>query len=175
MHDKQIRYSGRYLSLVEQDHWEYASRVNCSGVAVIVAVTEKRELVLVEQYRIPVQANVIELPAGLIADEPAHAGESGIDAAGRELEEETGFSAAQMDILLHCPTTSGLADEMVTFYLAGKLKRLHNGGGDDSEQIRVHVVGLDGIDTWLDQKAAAGKLLDPKIYSALYWLHVRGV
>jgi len=80
-----------------------------------------------------------------------------------------------METLLHCPTTAGMADEMATFYLATKLKRLHTGGGDASEQILVHVVALDGVDSWLDQQAAAGKLLDPKIYSALYWLHTRGM
>lgn len=170
MGKKRVRYAGRYIDLVEQDHWEYASRVHCAGVAVIIAVTDEHELVLVEQYRIPVQASVIELPAGLIGDEPAHAGESGAAAARRELEEETGFRAGEMDTLLRCPTTAGLADEMATFYRAGSLKRVHAGGGDPSEQILVHLVGLSGIDDWLEQQACAGKLLDPKIYSALYWL-----
>ena len=175
MQDNRVRYSGRYIALLERDQWEYASRVRCSGVAVIVAVTDARELVLVEQYRIPVQASVIELPAGLIADEPAHAGESGKDAALRELEEETGFRAGELDTLLHCPTTAGMADEMATFYLAGSLRQVHAGGGDASEQILVHVVGLAGIDEWLERQGEAGKLLDPKIYSALYWLHKRGI
>ena len=175
MHDIQVRYSGRFIDLVERDNWEYASRVHRSGVAVIVAVTDARELILVEQYRIPVQASVIELPAGLIGDSPEHANESGLDAAVRELEEETGFRAADMDMLIHCPTTAGLADEMATFYLAGSLQRIHAGGGDSSEQILVHVIPLSGIDGWLDDQAAAGKLLDPKIYSALYWLHRRDI
>ena len=175
MHSKQVRYHGRYIDLLEQDQWEYASRVHCSGVAVIVAVTDQRQLVMVEQYRIPVQASVIELPAGLIGDEPAHASESGTAAALRELEEETGFSAGTIETILRCPTTAGMADEMATFYLAGKLTRLHDGGGDASEEIRVHVVDLDNVDHWLEEQSAAGIYLDPKIFSALYWLHSRGI
>jgi ADP-ribose pyrophosphatase len=175
MGGKIVRYGGRYISFLEQDDWEYASRVHCSGVAVIVAVTSQHELLLVEQYRIPVQGSVIELPAGLIGDEPAHAGETGSQAALRELEEETGFAAAEIVPLLHCPTTAGLADEMATFYLATNLSRVHEGGGDDSEKIQVHIVSLDDIDHWLDSQAKSGKLLDPKIYSALYWLHTRGI
>lgn len=175
MQDCHIRYSGRYIDLRERDNWEYASRVRCNGVAVIVAVTDARELVLVEQFRIPVDASVIELPAGLIGDEPEYSGESGIDAAFRELEEETGYRAGAMDTLLRCPTTAGMADEMATFYLAQKLERINAGGGDASEQICVHVVALDNIDAWLDEQASAGKMLDPKVYSALYWLYRRDI
>jgi len=175
MVEKLVHYGGRYISLVELDDWEFASRVHCGGVAVVVAVTDARELLLVEQYRIPVECSVIELPAGLIGDEPAHTGESGEQAARRELTEETGFTAANIETLLRCPTTAGLADEVATFYLATGLTRVHDGGGDASESIRVHVIKLDGIDGWLDEQGAAGKMLDPKIYSALYWLQSRGI
>ena len=45
------------------------------------------------------------------------------------------------------------------------------GGGDDSEEIEVHVVPLDQVDAWLDDRRAQGLPLDPKIYTALYWLN----
>ena len=80
-----------------------------------------------------------------------------------------------MEKLIHCPTTAGLADEMATFYLAGAVEQIHSGGGDASEQIVVHIIPLTDIDTWLDQQGSSGKLLDPKIYSALYWLQQRGI
>ena len=42
-----MRYRGRYLSLLERDGWEFASRSNASGVVVIIAVTDGGEIVLV--------------------------------------------------------------------------------------------------------------------------------
>ena len=85
-------FEGRYLSLRERDGWEFASRSNASSVVVLVAVTPAEEIVLVEQYRKPVEARVIELPAGLVGD-LGDPDEPILDAAARELEEETGYAA----------------------------------------------------------------------------------
>jgi ADP-ribose pyrophosphatase len=116
-----------------------------------------------------VQATVIELPAGLVGDQ-ADPDEPLLLAAKRELEEETGFTAKNWSSLLHCPSSAGLSDEMLTFYLASGLERTGPGGGDDSENIIVHEVPLKNISTWIDARRAEGHLVDPKIYSALYWL-----
>jgi len=64
MNNDITHYAGRYLNLLERDGWEFASRSNANGVVVLVAVTDQGEIVLVEQFRIPVGKNVIELPAG---------------------------------------------------------------------------------------------------------------
>ena len=77
-------YAGKFLALVKEGHWEYADRTNASGAAIIVAVTQDQKLLLVEQYRIPVHARTIELPAGIIGDEPGDSGEAHAEAAGRE-------------------------------------------------------------------------------------------
>ena len=81
-------HKGRFLALVKEGHWEYADRTNSTGAAIIVAVTEERKLLLVEQYRIPVHARTIELPAGIIGDEPGNGDEVHAEAARRELLEE---------------------------------------------------------------------------------------
>jgi ADP-ribose pyrophosphatase len=164
-----IHFKGRYLSLLERDGWEFASRSNASGVVVLVAVTDGPEIVLVEQFRKPVGKNVIELPAGLIGDldDP---NETILTAAARELEEETGFEASDLEIMLESPSSAGMSDEIVSFVLARGLRRTGPGGGDDSENIQVHVVPLDQADDWLQKQNVAGKPLDPKIYAALYWL-----
>lgn len=164
-----MHYRGRYLSLLERDGWEYASRSNASGVVVIVAVTEDHEILLVEQYRKPVDASVIELPAGLVGDlhDPK---ESLLTAAGRELEEETGFAAERLDILMSCPSSAGMTDEIITFVHASGLTRVGPGGGDASEDIAVLPIPLAEVDNWLAARLAEGKALDPKIYAALYWL-----
>lgn len=166
------RYAGRYLNLLERDGWEFASRSNASGVVVLVPVTEEGEIVLVEQFRKPVGKNVIELPAGLVGDheEPD---ESILKAAKRELKEETGFEAAQLELLMECPSSAGMSDEILSFVLARGLRRVGPGGGDDSEDIQVHVIPLEEVDHWLQEQQAAGKPLDPKIYAALYWLSKR--
>jgi ADP-ribose pyrophosphatase len=167
------RYRGRYLSLLERDGWEFASRCNASGVVVLVAVTDAGEILLVEQYRKPVQAPVIELPAGLVGD-VADPDEPLLEAAQRELEEETGYRAEQLEILMACPSSAGMSDEVITFVLATGLQRVGPGGGDDSEDIEVTAVALDRVDEWLAAQASAGKPMDPKIFAALYWLQQSG-
>ena len=164
-----VHASGRYLSLVEHDNWEYATRVNASGVVVLVPVTDDDCVVLVEQYRIPVRSKTIELPAGLVGDVDDQE-ESLLTAAKRELFEETGFEAEDWSLLLECPITAGMSDEVVTFYHARGLTKTGDGGGDDSEDIVVHCVPLDSVDQWLKSRLAAGIMIDPKIYSALYWM-----
>ena len=162
-------YQGRYLSLLERDGWEFSSRTNASGVVVLVAVTDQNEIVLVEQYRPPVGKRVIELPAGLVGD-VGDGNESILEAAARELEEETGFSAAEVSLLTEMPSSAGMTDEIISFVLTSGLSRIGPGGGDDSEDISVHIIHLQQVDEWLKTQSAAGKLLDPKIFAALYWI-----
>ena len=170
MSDTSILARGRYINLKIRDDWEFASRKHESGVAVIIAVTSDNELLLVEQFRVPVEADVIELPAGLIGDETAFEGESPEQAAERELLEETGFQATSFRPLLRCPITAGLSDEIAIFFIASGLQQVHAGGGDHSESIVVHKVPLTEADAWLEQQLADGKMVDPKIYTALYFI-----
>lgn len=161
-------YSGRYLGLKERANWEFAYRTNASGVVVLVPVTKAHELVLVEQYRIPVNNRVIELPAGLVGDTD-DSNEAFETAARRELLEETGYCAAKLEELLTCPSTPGMADEMITIYFASGLERVGPGGGDGNEDITVHHVPITTAPQWLDARRAEGIMLDPKIYAGLFW------
>lgn len=162
-------FNGRYLALVEREGWEYATRTNAHAVAVIIPVTNDGELILVEQFRVPVQGATIELPAGLVGD-GADPSEPLEPAARRELLEETGYEATTMRRVLECPSSAGLTDETITFFLATGLTRVAAGGGDDTEDITVHRVPLGSIDAWLADRLRAGLMLDPKLYTALYWL-----
>jgi ADP-ribose pyrophosphatase len=172
MSKEQTHYRGRYLSLKEVDGWEYVTRPNAHAVAVLAAVTPAREIVLVEQFRKPVNARVIELPAGLVGDQ-GDPDEPILEAAGRELIEETGFEAESLELMMQCPTSSGMTDEIISFVMASGLKKVGPGGGDDSEDIETHVVPLDEADDWLESRRLAGSPLDPKIFTALYWLKNR--
>jgi len=163
-------YAGKFLALVKEGHWEYADRTNASGAAIIVAVTQDRKLVLVEQYRIPVHARTIELPAGIIGDEAGGSGEARAEAAGRELTEETGFEAGRIEELTHGPASSGLTSETVTLFLATQLRRTGPGGGVAHEDITVHEVPLGEVQEWLQAKSKSGLLIDPKVYAGLYFV-----
>jgi len=167
-----IHYHGRFLGLQERDNWEYTFRTNASGVAVLVPVTDSGELVLVEQYRIPVKSRVIELPAGLAGD-TGDPDENLEIAAQRELIEETGYQAGFLEELLTCPSTPGMSDEIVTIFFAGALKRIGSGGGNHDEDITVHHVPLESAPAWLESQRKEGIMIDPKIYAGLFWAGTR--
>jgi ADP-ribose pyrophosphatase len=160
-------YEGRYLSLQLRDGWEFVSRRH--QVAALIAWTPEEELLLVEQFRVPLGRRVIELPAGLVGDEQGLENEELLDAAARELEEETGWRASTLTEIMRCPTSAGMSDETVMFVLAEDMIKVGRGGGDDTEDIVVHRVRKAIIDQWLAERQAHGLGIDPKIYTALYW------
>src|SRR3954466_616136 len=129
---------GRWLTFIDDAGWEYVTRPNVTGIVVIVAVTADQRLVLVEQYRPAVQQRVIELPAGLVGDVDGRQTESLADAAARELDEETGYRAAEMVPLFEGPVAVGVSDETVAFFEARGLARVGAGGGDATGAIGVH-------------------------------------
>jgi ADP-ribose pyrophosphatase len=135
---------------------------------VLVPVTDAGELVLVEQYRIPVKSRVLELPAGLVGDSGKFE-EDFKTAARRELLEETGYKATVLEELLTSPSTPGMADEIITIFFASGLERVGPGGGDGNEDITVHHVPLENAVEWLDARRAESIMLDPKIYAGLFW------
>jgi ADP-ribose pyrophosphatase len=161
--------SGKRLRLVRDEGWEYVERVNASGVVAIVAVTDARELLLTEQFRRPVGARVIDLPAGLAGDVEGAASESLATAARRELLEETGFHARRLERLAGGPTSPGLTSEVVTFFRAADLSRIGPGCGVDGEEITTHCIKLGAIDTWLRRRVRCGVQIDVKVYAGLYF------
>ncbi len=162
-------FEGDFLTLQREGTWEYVSRAGARGAAFILAVTEQREIVLVEQYRVPLRARTIELPAGIIGDEVGFADEA-IDAAAlRELEEETGFRAEYGEHLMSGPSAPGLSSEILHLVRAHRLTRVHAGGGVAGEDITVHVVPLDGVAEWLMAQGRTGKWIEPRIYMGLWF------
>ncbi|MFT5129356.1 MAG: ADP-ribose pyrophosphatase [Rhodothermales bacterium] len=168
MADTEIAWQGKFIRVLVKDGWECVERIRCTGVVVIVPITPDGELVLVEQFRPPVGRQVLELPAGLVGDEPEFDGESIADAARRELLEETGFDAVEMRHLFDAGTSAGLTGEIPGFYLATGLTRVGPGGGTPRENIEVHVIPLPEVESWLDDCRSAGKVIDAKIYAALH-------
>jgi len=169
---KNVLFTGRFVTLVREGHWEYAERVRPMGAAVIIAVTDEGKLLLVEQYRIPCHARTIELPAGIIGDEPQAGDETHVEAARRELLEEAGYAAEDIRPLTMGPPSAGLASELVTLFRATKLRRVSTGGGVGHEEIMVHEVPLATAADWLKQKQISGLLVDPKVYAGLYFANL---
>jgi len=159
---------GRYLRLREERGWEWCERVNASGVVVVVAVTPRGELLLVEQHRPPVGGRVLELPAGLAGDHDDPEEELA-RAAGRELEEETGWAPESLERLTAGPVSAGMTSEVLTWFRAHGLRRVGPGGGDDSEDIVVHAVKLDEVASFARRRAREGVVTDPKVFAGLYF------
>jgi ADP-ribose pyrophosphatase len=159
--------AGRHVRLVRENGWEYLERPGVSGIVILVALTPEGRLLLIEQWRQPVAARVIELPAGLAGDVPGQEREPLERAARRELIEETGYDAEAFDPLGRCTPSPGATSEVVAFFRARGLRRVAAGGGDEHEDIQVHEVPLDGLTGWLAEREAAGRLIDMKVWAGL--------
>lgn len=162
--------NGNWLRLRRRGRWEYAERTNPAGGVLIIAVTDTEHLLLVEQHRAAIAAPTIELPAGLVGDLPGRADEQAVEAAHRELLEETGYRAERIEWLAAGPSSAGMSNEIVAFVRAHGLVREHAGGGDATECITVHHVPLRDAAPWVLAKAAEGCAIDPKIFAALYFI-----
>jgi ADP-ribose pyrophosphatase len=163
--DRRILYAGRHLVLFERHGWEFVEHRTAPEAAMIVALTASEEVVLAEEFRPPMNAPVVSLPSGLIGDEGP---EEAIDAARRELAEETGHSAQTWERLARGPGSAGQSSEMVTFFLARPAVRSGTQAAHDLGKIRVHVVPVDGLPEWSRRREAEGVVIDPKIWAGLY-------
>ncbi|KRA72121.1 DNA mismatch repair protein MutT [Lysobacter sp. Root667] len=162
-------YDGQWLRMMRRGRWEYAERTHGNGMAVIiVAVTPEDKVLFVEQFRVPLNARTIEMPAGLVGDD--HAADTLESAARRELIEETGWQAGRVDVLLTGPTSSGMSSERIAFVRARQLSRVGDGGGVDGEDIVVHEVERSDAPAWLMRKHAEGYELDLKLWAGLWMI-----
>lgn len=162
-------FESHWLGIYRIGTWDFVRRPNADACVGILAITPEHEIILVEQFRIPMQRHVIEVPAGLVGDEPEFAGESLAATAGRELLEETGYRAGSVVPLIASPTSAGMSSEFTHLFHATDLVREHQGGGVGGENIIVHHVPLASLRPWFAEQEAAGKLIDFKIHAAL-WL-----
>ncbi|HEY5780588.1 MAG TPA: NUDIX hydrolase [Lysobacter sp.] len=162
-------YDGPWLRMIRRGRWEYVERTHGDGMAVIViAVTPEDNLLFVEQYRIPLGARTIEMPAGLVGDD--HVNDTLEAAARRELIEETGWSAGRVEVLLIGPTSAGMSNERIAFVRARELTKVGEGGGVDNEDIIVHAVPRAQAPAWLMQKQREGFELDLKLWAGLWMI-----
>ncbi len=144
---------------LEERNWESFERVNCEGIIGIVPLTDNYEVVLIRQFRPPVNGFVVELPAGLVDK-----GEAFEDAVRRELTEETGYRAGELHFLTDGPMSSGASAEILTVYVATGLIYAGIGKRDETEDIEVIIVPLESLPERLDELRNNGDHIDLKIY-----------
>lgn len=161
---KEVCYEGRFLKMVKEDGWEYVERVRNISAVIIVGLTNDQNILFVEQFRKPVNARTIELPAGLVGDEGQ---ESQEDAVRRELAEEAGYEAKVITYLGNGVVTPGLTSEDAAMYLAVGLTRLENPPKVEGEHIILHEIPLQRARAWLEEKRQAGLIIDWKDYAGI--------
>jgi ADP-ribose pyrophosphatase len=166
--DKKVLTEGKFLRFVLASYvdssgvtreWELFERINCNGIVAIVPVTDEGNVLLIRQFRPPVNGYVIEFPAGL-----NDKGDTLAEAARRELREETGYVSKEMTPLVEGPMSSGASGEILTVFLARGLSFQGIGERDETEDIEVLSVPINELDDRLNALRAEGDYVDLKIY-----------
>ena len=122
------------------------------GSAVMMAVDDRKRILLVRQYRLPARKSLWELPAGRL--DP---GESPLSAAKRELAEETGYRARKWKKLVMFYPSPGYVAERMTIFVATELKAGEAQPMDD-ERIETHwFTGKE-----IEEGIRSGKIVDGK-------------
>ena len=184
MTEETIVWQGKFISAKTRGKWEYVSRARGIKAAVILAVedghvllveqyrkaavilaVEDGHVLLVEQYRVPLGAPCLELPAGLVGDE--REGEAVAAAAARELEEETGYRPAHVEMIGEFYSSPGMVSESFYLVRAEGLQKVGDGGGVEDEAILVHRVPLAGVADFMAAKRAEGCAMDVKLLMLL--------
>lgn len=128
------------------------------GASAVVPVDEEGSVYLVRQFRAPLEKVTLEIPAGKLD----HPGENRLEAAQRELREETGFSADSWKKLTDLATTPGFCSEVISIYLA---QNLHSGKTDFDEDEFLNLVKMP-LSQAVDQ-VMAGEICDSKTICGL--------
>ena len=161
---EKIVWQGRFITAKTKGQWEYVSRARGIKAAVILAI-DAGHVLLVEQFRVPLGRNCLELPAGLIGDEEAD--EAVESAAARELEEECGYRAGRVEVIGEFYSSPGMVSESFFFVRAHDVQKVSEGGGVEGEDITVHRVALAGLAAFMDAKRAEGCAMDTKLLMLL--------
>ena len=156
----EVMWEGKFVRALRRGKWEFASRSRNIGAVVVLAEFEGK-VILVEQPRVPTDCRCIELPAGLVGDTDPHATVE--STAIKELEEETGFTADRVERLGEFYSSPGMLSEGFTLVRARGVRKVGEGGGDDSEDIKVHLVSRDDIPNFIEQMRAEGLGMDAKL------------
>jgi len=156
----ELKWEGKFVRAFKRGNWEYASRARDMRAVVILAEHEGK-FILVSQPRVAPDCRCVELPAGLVGDHDPNATIE--DTAIKELEEETGFTASHVERLGDFYSSPGMLAEAFTLVRAHRVRRIGEGGGDEHEDIEVHLVARADVPNFLEQRRAEGFGVDAKL------------
>ncbi|MFC0523069.1 NUDIX domain-containing protein [Pontibacillus salicampi] len=137
------------------------------GAVAVIAITDEGKMVMVEQYRKPLERSLVEIPAGKL--EP---GEQPHTTAVRELEEETGYTAKRLERVTSFATSPGFADEVIHLYIAHQLSVVEEKlAGDDDEFVELLEVTLDEAERMQQEE----RIWDAKTAYAVLFARANGL
>ncbi len=161
----EIVFQGQFLKVTRDQiktakgHLSYREYIKHPGAAVILPVLDNGEILLVKQYRHALRKVFYELPAG-----KKDAGEEPIKTAHRELQEETGYTTDQMQLMTIIHPVIGYADEEMHIYLATNLKA---GPANLDPGEELEVISLES--SKLKVMVQKGEITDVKTLVGLFW------
>ncbi|SEM87301.1 ADP-ribose pyrophosphatase [Mesobacillus persicus] len=164
-------FTGKIISLqvdeVELPNGKTSKReiIKHPGAVAIIALTDDKKVVMVEQYRKALERTLVEIPAGKLEK-----GEKPEVCAVRELEEETGYECEKIDWLTSFYTSPGFADELVHLYVAtGLNKKVNAAELDEDEFVNLIEVTLEeALELMKNQK-----IYDAKTAFAVQYLQLK--
>lgn len=163
-------FSGRIIQVqvdeVELPNGKTSTRelVKHPGAVAVIAITDDNKLVMVEQYRKPLEKVIVEIPAGKLekGEEPALC-------ARRELEEETGYDCKSLELVSSFYTSPGFADEIIHVYVAKGLTKKENAAGlDEDEFVNVLEITLDEALEYIKEQ----RIFDAKTIFGVQYLQI---
>ena len=162
--NRELKYSGTMIEIYSDTisvpngnvvHWDF---VKHNGAAAVVPITDDGKVVMVRQFRNALDRETLEIPAGGLdsLDEPT------LDAAARELEEETGYKSNDLVFLITVATTVAFCNEKIDIYLARNLIQSKQ-NLDEDEYVEVEEYTVDELADMI----YAGKINDSKTIAAI--------
>ena len=147
---KKVAYKGKRIQVEELEYLNgdkviYREHVKAGNASVILPITDDNKVIMIQEPRTPIGKIILALPAGMIED-----GEEADKAAIRELEEETGYLASNIEFLREYYPSVGYSDEKIKIYLATNMKKTKQ-HLDEEEDIKVIEVPLEEVIEMLDK------------------------
>lgn len=164
-------FSGKVISLqvddVELPNGKTSKReiIKHPGAVAVIAVTNEKKIVMVEQFRKALERNLVEIPAGKLEK-----GEEPLASAARELEEETGYVCESLQLITSFYTSPGFADEIVHVYEARGLSKKEDAASlDEDEFVNLVELSLEEALKYIEEQ----KIFDAKTVFAVQYLQLK--